>query len=250
MKLLEKLNVSVLIYAFTGEDASGVQMESYLDVETGELLQLFDFDAAVVGESAAKEVRALRARVEKEPARYALVPALKKTEEHELRERFAQSLPDAEDRSALVQALGGGRQAFKDAASRVEQLDAWQEFHTAGAERLVRAWLTGLGLEAPARVIPPAPPTPTLVDLLIFGGAKWELTDGKVRRVLVAPTSETARSWFRALAHAICDQVGAEWKKQFVENTDRIERGRFTLQVSGAQLVLFVAVDPKVRALF
>ena len=250
MKSLEKLNVSVLIYAFTGEDASGVQMQSYLDVETGELLQLFDFDAAVVGEDAAKEVRALRGRVESQPSRYALVPALQATEERELRERFAQSLVDPEDRSMLEGALGSGRQAFKDTAAQLHQGDAWQEFHTVGAERLVRRWLAGLGLEAPARVTAPPLPTPTLVDLLIFGGARLELTDGHVRRVVVAPTSEMARSWFRALARAVCEHLGAQWKKQFVENTDRFERGRFTLQVTGSQLVLFVAVDSKVRALF
>ena len=248
MKLLGKLDVGVLLYAFTGEDATGVQMQSYLDVESGELLQLFDFDAAVVGEAAAREVRALRARVEQEPTRYALVPVLTSNEESELRERFAASLTDEEERGELKRALHA-RAAFKDAASRIGQLDAWKEFHDAGVERLVRGWLTGLGLDAPARVIPPAPPVPTLVDLLIFGG-KTELADGKVRRAVQAPTTETARTWFRALARALCEHLGAEWKKQFVENTDRFERGRFTLQVNGTHLVLFVTVDPKVRALF
>lgn len=257
MKRLEKLDVGELIFTFTGQEAMGTSMQSYLDLETGELLQVFDFDAELVGDDAVEESRELNERIEREPARYARVPVLETQEEYLLMERFAESLPDEEDRTDLQRALQGkgAFRRFKDAAHRIGKRDDWFAFQEAEVERLARRWLSGLGLEAPPRVRPPppvqppAPIQPSLVDLLLFGGAA-ALEDGRVRRVLVAPTTEKARAWFRVLARSICDHVGDEWRKRFVENTDLFERGRFTLRVSGTQLELFVAVDPKVHALF
>lgn len=232
--------------------------EHYLNVETGELVTIPRDSESLYFEVGIDEdeIRAERAIVDDAPTgRWLRVPSGDGRDRYRMMERFADSLPDPDDRDEVRRAITGkgAFRRFRDALGRLRLVDRWYAFEAAAMLQEARDWLEMNGIEAPpSSRKPPQPPAVVvaqpeieLLDLVLLGGTDDETRiDGRVHRRVRADSADKARALFRALARSLCAYVGEPWRRHFVDGkTTTFKRDRFTLSIDGSVVELSIAVD-------
>ena len=239
-------------------DSRGDSPSFFLDLETGQVA--IWIDPLITGEEN---------DIDPDDARYAAIPKVRSVDEHRAMEDFVDGLEEDDIQAALRRSLKGkgAFSRFRDVLTGYPDLVArWQEQKCALLLKEALAWLGDLGiapqfevrpLPVPSRPAgrPQAPPGQALVglfDLLLLGApdGKTELREGQVRRRFVARGEEQARKVFARLARELCEHHGISWRKRFIENTDRYEVERCSLQISGLEVELSVAVPQAIWDLF
>jgi hypothetical protein len=252
---VRKLNVDVDLLAEAMSRGDDDPFEHYLDIETGELIEVpgesgdFDLDD--------DELRAERARIDDAPTgRFARVPTVETRDAYRRMERFAASLSDVDDRDELLRAIAGkgAFRRFRDLTAELKLVDRWRAFEAAAMEIDARDWLATLGIEAPPssrkRPEPPpvaaAPTTIDVLDLVLLGApdGKTELLDGGVYRIVRAKDASDARALFKSLARSICAYVGEPWRRRFLDAAaTTFMRDRFVLSIEDNVIELKIVVD-------
>lgn len=238
-----------------GDDYSG--MRSYLDRETGEVLTVSNDDAYDDPDPEVSE------RIDEEPARYAEIPALDSRESYRELVRFAESIDEEDIRDQLEVAMAGGRGVFgrfHHVIGKYPDLrERWHAVERENRARRMRDWFEEEGIEAELRM-PPAlrsvevPPEkkkavhPGLLDVLLVGApdGKTELIEGRVWRQLTAKNQQEARAAFTRLAREACEMSGVAWRKRLVQDSSRLEVGRFILEHEDLTVAVSVEIDPAV----
>lgn len=193
-----------------------------------------------------------------EDDRHERIPQRSSHEAYEGMRTFAESLDEEDVRDRLFAALEGkgAFRRFKDVLRGAPDLEA--RFFAFQREVLLRealAWLKSIEIE-PQYELPPLPaPQPAarpatagemeigLFDMLLLGGHKTELIDGRVSRHFVASTPAEGRKVFARLARELCEHHGLGWRKRFIEGRNDYELGRMRLSVDGELVELSVAVS-------
>ena len=123
------------------ESIEGQVIRSYLDSETGQILQLFpEWD----------DCEELSKRIDEGMGRYHKIDALDSHESFAIMENFAESLPASSWKSRLVDALSRNKpfRRFKDVLhSDPKLLDEWFVFRQEALREYARDWLNSLGIE-------------------------------------------------------------------------------------------------------
>jgi hypothetical protein len=198
--------------------------------------------------------------------RYVEIPPRSSRDDYAVMKQFVASLDEPDVRARLQEAITGkgafGR--FRDTLAGYPDLRArWhkEERDSLLAEAL--EWLAGLGIEPQyeLRQIPAPQPAgrPTaqpgqaqvgLFDMLLLGGHKTELIDGRVRRVFVAHNAEQARKVFARLARELAEHHGLAWRKRMIEDRNDFGIERCHLSVSGRTVELAVEVSAAIWSAF
>ena len=127
----------------------GGETTAYLDVQTGEVLMIFDdFE----------ESEEMEARVDADPKRYRVIDPFDTRDDYRTMESFAATCED-ELRDALDDALSGRRGVFSRFRAVLElhpqHLERWYTHRTEHRAARARAWLESEGIEATLRMRTP-----------------------------------------------------------------------------------------------
>ncbi len=219
-----------------------------LDLQSGEVRTLFDPVRSGVDNAA------LEALLDREPERYARVPAYDR--EYRLMCAYAAEVDDDALANELDVALtgAGAYKRFTDVLEAAHGLDSWSAYRELALLHFVEDWLATLGIDqvtwAPPTELVRAPgPRPGLVALFVRGERSTEAEGAVVlHRARLADAAE-ARAVFERAARDLCELQGQPWRRAFVRGRDRFDRDGVVLELTGSVLTARVRATPAWQAL-
>lgn len=137
---LKQLKVNQQDFLVALEQGFGAESTSYLDLQSGEVVTLFED----MGED-----DEIRDRVEADPERYAFIERIDSHESFRIMENFARSLRESGTKDRLLAALSRNKpfRQFKDAVNQNAALrEQWFAFHEKALIAFARDWLEAKGI--------------------------------------------------------------------------------------------------------
>ena len=120
-------------------DDNGDFRTGYLDLETGDILTIFEnfYDED-------EEQQVIIDQIEKNPSRYILIEPIGSREGYRIMEKFVATLPEGEDRNLLNKVLSWKKpfSNFRNAIADMGDIrEKWFDFHDRQLRRLALEWL-------------------------------------------------------------------------------------------------------------